>query len=150
MSDLLATNHMSLLHEVNSYLSQKLDKGDMSEASFRIDIKIHRDRSLYVWGLSQVTYINKNSWKISMKEWPSSLAPIVKCNMFNFNQCPNKTLNGIDETQCICFSCWSSMYAQVILKVTLLYGWNIGNYQGNPGLAHWRVAKKLLMYLKRN
>ncbi|CAL5185285.1 unnamed protein product [Lathyrus oleraceus] len=26
--------------------------------------------------------------------------------------------------------------------------WNLGRYQGNPGMDHWKAAKKVLRYLK--
>lgn len=32
---------------------------DMSETSYVLGIKIHKDRTLYILGLSQETYINK-------------------------------------------------------------------------------------------
>ena len=49
---LLATNDKSLLHEVKQFLSKNFDMKDMGDASYVIGIKIHRDRSRYILGLS--------------------------------------------------------------------------------------------------
>ena len=42
---LLAANDRGLLHEVKQFLSKNFDMKDMGDASYVIDIKIHRDRS---------------------------------------------------------------------------------------------------------
>ena len=56
---LLATNAMGTLYEVKQFLSKNFDMKDMGEASYVISIKIHRERSPGILGLSQETYINK-------------------------------------------------------------------------------------------
>jgi hypothetical protein len=47
---LLATNDKDFLHEVKQFLSKIFDMKDMSEASYVIDIKIHRDRPRRIFG----------------------------------------------------------------------------------------------------
>ena len=49
----LATNDVGTLYEVKQFLSINFDRKDMGEASYVIDIKIHRERSLGLLGLSQ-------------------------------------------------------------------------------------------------
>ena len=56
---LLATNDKGMMHGVKQFLSKNIDMKDMDEASYVIGIKIHRDRSRCILGLSQETYINK-------------------------------------------------------------------------------------------
>ena len=56
---LLATNYMGTLHEVKQFLLKNFDMKDMGETSYIIGIKIHRERSRGILGLSQETYINK-------------------------------------------------------------------------------------------
>ena len=56
---LLATNDKGLLYEVKQFLFKKFDMKDMGEASYVIGIKIQRERSRGILGLSQETYINK-------------------------------------------------------------------------------------------
>ena len=49
---LLATNDKSLLYEVKQFLSKNFDMKDMGEVSFIISIKILRERSRGILGLS--------------------------------------------------------------------------------------------------
>ena len=76
-----------LLYEVKKFMPKNFDMKDMSNASYIIDIKIHRDRPQGILGLSHETYINKILERFQMKDcWPS-VAPIVKGDNFNLNQC---------------------------------------------------------------
>ena len=61
---------------------------DMGEASYVIGIKIYRDRPRGILGLSQETYIDKLLERFRMKDYSPSVAPIVKGDRFNLNQCP--------------------------------------------------------------
>ena len=56
---LLATNDVGTLYEVKQFLSKSFDMKDMGEAAYVIGIKIPRERSRGILGLSQDTYINK-------------------------------------------------------------------------------------------
>ena len=85
---LLASNDKGLLCVIKQFLSKNFDMKDMGEASYVIGIKIHRDRSRCILGLSQETYINKVLEKFQMKDYSPSVAPIVKSDRFNLDQCP--------------------------------------------------------------
>ena len=89
---LLATNDKGLLYQVKQFLSKNFDMKDMGEASYVIGIKIHRDRSRNILGLSQETYINKVLERFRMKDCSPSVAPIVKGDRFNLNQCPKNDI----------------------------------------------------------
>ena len=51
---------------------------DLGEASFVLEIEIHRDRSKGVLGLSQKVYIENILKKFNMHKCSPSSAPIVK------------------------------------------------------------------------
>ena len=85
---LLATNHRGLMHEVKQFLSNHFDMKDMGDASYIIGIKIFRDKHNGILGLSQETYINRVLERFRMKDCSPSIAPIVKGDRFNLNQCP--------------------------------------------------------------
>ena len=55
----------------------------------------------------------------------------------------------IDEKHSICLSCWKHNDAQVCTRpdITFAVGM-LGRYQSNPGMDHWKAAKKVLRYLK--
>lgn len=89
---LLASNEKRLLHAVEQFLSKNFDMKDMGEASYAIGIKIHRDRTHCILGLSQETYINKVLEGFGMKDCPPSVAPIVKDDKLTLDQCPKNDL----------------------------------------------------------
>jgi len=147
---LLATNDKGLLHEVKQFLSKNFDMKDMGEASYVIGIKIHRDRFRGILGLSQETYINKILERFPMKDCSPSVAPIVKGDRFNLNQCPK---NDFEREQMknipYAFVVGSLMYAQVCTRpdIAFVVGM-LGRYQSNPGIDHWKAAKKVMRYLQ--
>ena len=65
---------------------------DMDEASYVIGIKIHRDKHKGILGLPLGTYINKVFERFRMKDCSPSVAPIIKGDRFNLNQCPKNDL----------------------------------------------------------
>ncbi|KAK9160022.1 hypothetical protein Syun_006363 [Stephania yunnanensis] len=89
---LLATNDKGMLHEVKQFLSNSFDMKDMGDASYVIGIKIHRDKSRCILGMSQEAYINKVLERLRMKDCSSSVAPIVKGDKFSLNQSPKNDL----------------------------------------------------------
>ena len=56
---LLMGNDIPMLQSVKAWLSLKFSMKDMGEAAFILGIKIYRDRSRKLLGLSQSTYIDK-------------------------------------------------------------------------------------------
>ena len=64
----------------------------MGEVSYVIGIKIERDRSQEIVGLSQETYINKVLERFRMKDCSSGTALIVKGDRFSLNQCLSNDL----------------------------------------------------------
>ena len=90
----MATNNKGLLYEVKQFLSNNFDMKDMGEASYVIGIKIHRERSCSILGLSQETYINKVLERFQMKDCSLSPAPIVKGGRFSLNQCLKNDFEG--------------------------------------------------------
>ena len=147
---LLTTNDKGFLHEVKQFLSKNFDMKDMDEASYVIGIKNHRDRLRGILGLSQETYINKVLERFRMKDCSPSVAPIVKGDRFNLNQCPKNDFER-EQMKNIPYASvvGSLMYAQVCTRPDIAFAVGIlGRYQSNPGMDHWKAAKKVLRYLK--
>ena len=147
---LLATNDKGMTHGVKQFLSKNFDMKDMGEASYVIGIKIHRDRSRGILGLSQETYINKILERFRMKDCSPSVAPIMKGDKLSLNQCPkndleNESMKNIPYVSVV----GSLMYAQVCTRPDIAYAVGVlGRYQSNPSVDHWRAAKKVMRYLQ--
>ena len=122
---------------------------DMGEASYAIGIKIHRERSRDILGLSQETYINKVLERYHMKNCSLSSAPIVKGDRFSLDQCLRNNLERekMRDTP-YALAVGSLMYAQVCTIPNIAYVVGVlGRYQSNPGVDHWKAANKVMRYL---
>ena len=138
------------MHEVKQFLSKHFDMKDMGDASYVIGIKIFRDKHNGILGLSQKTYINRVLEIFRMKDCSPSVAPIMKGNRFNLNQCPKndfekEKMKNIPYVSVV----GNIMYVQVCTKpdITFIVSM-LERYQSNLGMNHWRVAKKVLRYLQ--
>ena len=85
-----------------------------------------------------------------MQNCSSSVAPVVKGDIFCELQCPkndieNEQMDKIPYASVV----WSIMYAQVctLLDITYVVG-VLGRYQSNPTIDHLKVVKKVLCYLQ--
>ena len=147
---LLATNDLGLLHQTKKYLSQNFEMKDMGEATYVIGIEIFRDRSQGLLGLSQKTYINKILERFNMEKCSAGVVPIQKGDKFNAMQCPKNELER-EQMRNIPYASvvGSLMYAQTCTRPDISFAVGmLGRYQINPGLDHWKAAKKILRYLQ--
>ncbi|KAA0035948.1 Retrovirus-related Pol polyprotein from transposon TNT 1-94 [Cucumis melo var. makuwa] len=123
---------------------------DMGEASYVIGIEIFRDRTYGLLGLSQKAYINKVLEKFKMDKCSSSVVPIQKGDKFSLMQCPkNEFERNQMETIPYASIVGSLLYAQTCTRpdISFVVGM-LGMYQSNPGMDHWKAAKKVLRYLQ--
>ena len=111
---------------------------DMGETSYVIGIKIERDRSQRILGLSQETYINKVLERFRMKDCSPGTAPIVKSDKFSLNQCPSNDLEKKEMKNIPYASTLGSLiYTQVCTRPDISYVVGmLGRYQSDLGLEH--------------
>ncbi|KAJ9554358.1 hypothetical protein OSB04_018403 [Centaurea solstitialis] len=148
---LIATNDLALLHDTKKFLAKHFEMKDLSDASFVLGIQILRDRSRGILRLSQRSYIDKVLDRFGMLDSKSGHTPIAKGDKFSLKQCPKNELE-IKEMQKIPYASAvaSLMYAQVCTRpdITFIVG-VLGRYLSNPGMDHWRAAKRVMRYLKK-
>ena len=135
---LLATNNLGILYDTKSFLSKHFEMKDLSDAFFVLGIKIHRDRSRGILGLSQKNYIDKVSKRFGMQNSKLDDTPVSKGDKFSLSQCPKTNLE-IQEMEKISYSSaiGSLMYAQVCKRTDIAFIVGIlGRYLSNPGMDH--------------
>ena len=111
---LLASNNMGMILETKQFLSKNFDMKDLGEASYVIGIEIHRDRSCGLLGLSQKNYIEKVLKRFNMQNCSSSVALVVKLNIFCELQCLKNDIEKKQMDKILYDSVVGSiMYAQV-------------------------------------
>ena len=148
---LLASSDVGLLGDTKKYLSKNFEMKDLGEASFVLGIKIHRDRSRGILGLSQRSYIDKVLARYNMEKCKPGDTPISKGDKFSLAQCPKNHLE-IAEMQKIPYASafGSLMYAQVCTRPDLAYIVGmLGRYLSKPGMDHWIAVKRVMRYLQR-
>lgn len=148
---LLASNDIGLLHETKRFLSKKFEMKDLGDASFALGIQIHRNRSRGILGLSQKSYVEKVLKRFGMQECKPGDTPVAKGDKFSLSQCP-KNDHEVKEIQKIPYASavGSLMYAQVCTRPDIAYIVGmLGRYLSNPGMDHWKAAKRVMRYLNR-
>ncbi|GJS69130.1 hypothetical protein Tco_0701971 [Tanacetum coccineum] len=123
---------------------------DLGEALYVTGIEIHRDRANGKLGLSQKAYIERVLNRFNMRHCSPTVAPVIKGDVFGSHQCP-KTEVEYEEMKRIpyAFVVGGLTYAQVCTRPDIAYICGmLGRFQSNPGLLHWKAAKKVLRYLQ--
>ena len=73
---LLIGNDIPMLTMVKRWLPKKFSMKDLGKASYILRVKIYRDRSKWMLGLSQKLYIKKLLKRFSMKNFKRELLPL--------------------------------------------------------------------------
>ena len=147
---LLAGNDIRFLVTIKEWLSSNFEMKDMGEAAFILGVKILRDRSKKLLGLSQESYIKKVLERFRMQSCKPIDNPIAKGEGLSLKLCPN-TPSEINEMRNVLYASavGSLMYAMMCTRPDICYVVGlVSRYQSNPGQAHWKAIKRILRYLK--
>ena len=86
---LLIENDILMLISIKMWLSKEFSMKDLEEASFILGIKIYRDRSKRMLGLSQKMYIEEMLKKFSIENFKRDLVPFRYGIHLSKKMCPN-------------------------------------------------------------
>ena len=123
----------------------------LGEAAYILDIKIYRDRSRRLIGLSQDTYIDKVLKRFNMEEAKKGFLPMSHGIHHSKSQCPTTTdewdhMSKVPYASAI----GSIMYAMISTRLDVSYALSVTiRYQSDPGESHWTAMKNILKYLRR-
>ena len=125
---------------------------DLGEVTYILGIKIYRDRSKRLLGLSQSTYIDKMLKRFSMEQSKRGYVPMVKGitllkSLYPQTQDERTRMSMIPYASTI----GSIMYAMLCTRPDVSYALSVtSRYQLDPGISHWVAIKNILKYLRRN
>ena len=85
---LLIRNDTEFLNSIKGYLNKSISMKDLGEAAYILGIKIYRDRSRRLIGLSQSTYFNKVLKKFKMDHVKKGFLPVLQGVKLSQTQCP--------------------------------------------------------------
>ena len=148
---LLIGNDVPTLQSVKSWLGKCFSMKDLGEAAYILGIKIYRDRSQQLLGLSQSGYIDKVLKWFSMQHSKRGFLPMSHGIKLNKYQCPTlkderERMDKIPYASAI----GSIMYAMLCTRPDVSYALIMtSRFQSDPGECHWIVVKNILKYLRR-
>ena len=145
---LLIGNDIELLKSVKDYLNSKFSMKDLGEAAYILGIKIYRDRSRRLIGLSQSTYLDKILKKFRMDESKKGFLPMLQGKTLSKTQSPataedREVMNKIPYASAI----GSIMYAMLCTRPDVAHAISLtSRYQSDPGLEHWTAVNNIFKY----
>ena len=143
---LLIGNNIPMLESIKTSLKNSFSMKDLGEAAYILGIKIYRDRSKRLIGLSQDTYIDKVLKRFNMEEAKKGFLPMSHGIHLSKTQCPTTTdererMNKVPYASAI----GSIMYAMISTRPDVSYALSVtSRYQSDPGEGHWTAVKKFL------
>ncbi len=123
---------------------------DLGEATYILGIRIYRDRSRRLIGLSQSTYLDKVLKKFNMESSKKALLPMSHGVKLSKTQCPS-TADERSRMSAIPYASvvGSIMYSMICTRPDVSYALSVvSRYQADPGEIHWTTAKNILKYLR--
>ena len=148
---LLIGNDIEFLNTIKESLKISFAMKDLGEAAYILGIKIYRDRSRRLIGLSQSTYIDKVLKRFRMENAKKGLLPMSHGTVLSKNQCPQTTDERVQMTTIPFASAIGSiMYAMICTRPDVAFALSVSSrYQSDPGMGHWTAVKNILKYLNR-
>src|SRR5215216_1434992 len=124
---------------------------DLGEAAYILGIKIYRDRSKRLIGLSQSTYLDKILKRFKMDQSKKGFLPMLQSVKLCQTQCTT-TAEDREKMKVIPYASaiGSIRYAMLCTRPDVCLAISLaGRYQSNPGMDHWTAVKNILKYLER-
>src|SRR4051812_35788798 len=135
---LLIGNYIEFLDSINGYLNKSFSMKDLGEVAYILGIKIYRDRSRRLIGLSQSTYLDKVLKKFKMDQAKKGFLPVLQGVKLSQTQCPT-TSEDREKMKVILYASaiGSIMYAMLCTRPDVWLAIILaGRYQSNPGVDH--------------
>ncbi|GJU27552.1 hypothetical protein Tco_1166173 [Tanacetum coccineum] len=122
------------------------------DATYILGIKIYRDRSKRLIGLSQDTYLDKTLKRFKSENSKKGNLPLHHGIKINKDLCP-KTNEELDRMSRVPYTLavGSIMYAMTCTRPNVSLAFSmVSRHQQNPGKGHWKVVKNILKYLRNS
>ncbi|GJY35085.1 retrotransposon protein, putative, ty1-copia subclass [Tanacetum coccineum] len=143
-------NHIPSLQSVKDYLGKCFAMKDLGEAAFILGIKIYRDRSKRLIGLSQNAYMDKILKRYKMDNSKRGHIPMQERLDLNKSQ-GAQTPKEVNRMKNVPYASavGSIMYAVRCTRPDVAFAQNLtSRFQQNPGELHWTAVKNILKYLR--
>ena len=110
---LLIGNDIEFLNGIKGYLNKSFSMKDLGEAAYILGIKIYRDRSRRLIGLSQSTYLDKVLKRFDMDQAKKGFLHVLQGVKLSQTQCPTtaedrEKMKVIPYASAIGSTCWGT------------------------------------------
>ncbi|KAK9033664.1 hypothetical protein V6N11_049850 [Hibiscus sabdariffa] len=132
---LIIGNDIPTLQSIKTWLSSCFSMKDLGEVAYILGVKIYRDRSRRLLGLSQSIYIDKVLKRFSMEESKRGFLPMRHGISLSKEMCPSTPQEREQMSQIPYASAIGSiMYAMICTRPDLSYALSMtSRYQANSG-----------------
>jgi hypothetical protein len=147
---LLIRNDIRMLEFIKTSLKNSFSMKDLGEAAYIRGIRIYRDRSRRLIGLSQDTYIDKVLKHFSMEQSKKGFLPMSHGIHLSKTQCTSTT-DELDRMSKVPYASaiGSIMYAMISTRPDVSYALSAtSRYLSDLGESHWTVVKNILKYFR--
>ena len=125
---------------------------DLGEAAYILGIKIYRDKSRRLIGLSQSTYLDKVLKKFKMDQAKKGFLAVLQGVKLSKTQCPTTTedrerMKVIPYASAIGSIKYAMLCTRHIVYLTMSL---VRRYNSDPGVDLWTTVKIILSYLKED
>ena len=147
---LLIGNDIPTLQSVKELLGSCFAMKDLGEAAYILGIRIYRDRSKRLIGLSQSTYLDKILKRFKMENSKKGNLPLHHGIKISKDLCP-KTDEELERMSRVPYASaiGSIMYAMTCTRPDVSFALSmVSRHQQNPGEGHWTAVKSILKYLR--
>ena len=135
---LIAGNDKKFINVTKKWLSSNFEMKDMEEASYVLGVKILRDHSKHLLGLSQETYIKKMLKRYHMNDNKPIDTHVERDLNLSLDMCP-KSLEEKEQMFKVPYSSAirSLMYVMMCIRLDICYAVGVASrFQFNPGIKH--------------
>jgi hypothetical protein len=148
---LLIRNDIPMMNAIKSSLRKSFSMNDLGEATYILGIKIYRDRSKRLFGLSQDAYIDRILNRFNMQDSKKGFLSMSHDITLSKKQCP--TDHDEQERMRVipyALAIGSIMYAMICTHPDVSCAQSAtSRYQSNYGDTHSTIVKNILKYLRR-
>ena len=148
---LLIGNDIPTLQSVKTWLGKCFAMKDLGEAAYILGIRIYRNRSKRLIGLSQSTYLDKILKRFNMLDSKKGYLPMQHGTVLSKKQEPSNVAE-LEKMSRVPYASavGSIMYAMTCTRPDVSFALSmVSRFQGNPGESHWTAVKNILKYLRR-
>ena len=124
---------------------------DLGEATYILGIRVYRDRSKRIIGLSQSLYLEKVLKRFNMLDSKRGLLPFRHGIHISREMSPKTPEDMVEMAKVPYASAIGSLiYAILCTRPDIAYTVSVtSRFQFNPSLEHWVAIKAILKYLRR-